>query len=270
MRLSRRHVLASGLALTAGPVRALDPGRASGRYVDERLTLAPMRAVALLQDNAEGLLERPSQLRVLVSETIVEVAALYGLAFPPVRALARRGAVRGLLLEFDPVDRTALRMTVLAKPEDPQAFLATVSLSNSDTLWRRLEVAPTRVVGELASRDGLTLEFSAPIFTDPVEADLKGAAVRASEPVKVLVARAEALGRGDLAAARALSTKDAAENFAALPPDVLRMVRDEAPTMLRDFMAAQRVVIRRATAAVQVKEGWASLVRVGETWKVGE
>ena len=88
MRLSRRHVLASGLALTAGPVRALDPGRASGRYVDERLTLAPTRAVALLQDIAEGLLARPSQLRVLVSETAVEVAALYGLAFPPVRALS--------------------------------------------------------------------------------------------------------------------------------------------------------------------------------------
>jgi hypothetical protein len=270
MRVSRRHLLASGLALAASRAWALDPGRASGRYVDDALTLAPTRAVALLRDNAEGILEHGSELRVLVSEADVDIAALYGLIFPPIRALGRRGAVRGLLLEFDPADRTALQMTVLAKPDDPQAFLATISLSNSDTLWRRLEASPTRVIGELVPRDGLTLEFSAPIFTDPVQADLKGAAALASEPLGVLIARAEALRRGDFKAAQALSAPDAAASLANLPPEVLKMVMTEAPTMLRELKAAQRVVIRRATAAVQLKDGWASLVRIGEMWKVAD
>ena len=270
-RLSRRGLVASGLALGALPAWALDPGVAAGRYASDGLTLAPTHALALLQDNVEGALDHPSQLRVLLSDVEAPVEALYGLAFPPVRAMARRGALQGLLLEFDPGDPTRLLMTVLAKPNDPRAFLPTISLSNSGGLWRRLEVSATRVVGELHPRDdGLALGFSAPVFTDAVEADLTGPAVQASEPLKVLIARAEALGRGDLAAALALSTPDAAETLRALSPEVVKMAQAEVPNMLRELKAARRVVIRRATAAVDVGGGWANLRRSAGTWKVAD
>lgn len=270
MKASRRRVIAGGLALAATQAWALEPGVAIGAYQKDGLSLAPRRAVALLHDNVEGVLGHANLLRVLVSESEVDPAALYGLIFPPVRGLARRGAVRGLLLEFDPADRTALQVTVLAKPDDPQAFLTNISLSNSDTLWRSLEVGISRVAGELVPREGLALQFIAPIITDPVQADLKGAAALVCEPVKVLMARADALRRGDLTAIAALSTPEAAESIAALPPEILKMARAEAPSMQAELKSVRRVVIRRATAAVQLKDGWASLVKVDGMWKAAD
>lgn len=272
MTIGRRAVLAAGLAVTAGPVLAIDAGTASGRFRRDETEVSFKHSIALSLDNVEGMLDRPREMRVLLSDREVPASAILGLAFPPVWRMAKAGAVRGLLLSFDPADRTALNIVVLAPPE-PGFSLATLSISNSEGLWSRLEASPTRVVGELkpGAYDYMDLRFSAPVFNDAVQADLKGPAVQASEPVKALLARAEAIGRGDWAAARSLSTEAAAANFRDIPPEMLKQAKPMAAELTRRLKAARRVVIRRETAAVMVGEGeWASAALVNGVWKAAD
>jgi hypothetical protein len=129
------------------------------------------------------------------------------------------------------------------------------------------------VAGELKPDDDgqLAASFSAPVFTDPVQSDVKGPAAAASEPVKVLVARAEALAKGDLATAYGLSTEASAAQLKALPPAVMKQASAQVPLMLKDLKTAKRVVIRRETAAVQGAHGdWYSLELVGGSWKAAD
>jgi hypothetical protein len=268
----RRTLLAAGAALAAArPAFAIDPGKASGRYNDDGVDFKVTHAIALAVDNAEGFSDEQG-LRVLLSDREVPLSAICGLAFPPVWSMAREGKLEGLLLKFDPADRTALVATILTKPE-PGYSMATTTVSNSEGLWSRLEVNPTRVVGELKNEASsrMVFEFSAPIFTNAIEADLKGPAAAASEPVKVLLARAEALSRRDFKAAAALSTPDAARNLDAIPPEVLKDIAKLTAHMTRQLKAPKRVVIRRETAAVMMGQGeWASVVKVDGVWKASD
>jgi hypothetical protein len=261
------------LAMWAGPALALDPGTSAGRYERDGVRIDFSHAIALSQDNAEGMLDHPNQMRVLLSDKEIPAAALEGLAFPPVRAMARAGEIRGLLLEFDPADRTTLQVSVLAKPEDPNAFLPNLSLSNSEGLWKRLEANPTQVTGEYKPDDdnGLAFSFSAPVFTNAVTADLKGAEAQKSDQVRVLVARAEAIGRGDLPATLALTAKSAQGELRGLPPGAFKQAAAEMPGLIKALKSAKRVVVRRETAAVMVEEGsWSSLVLEDGAWKVAD
>lgn len=265
--------LALGLAFAVGPALALDAGTSSGKFDREGVKLPFTHAVAFQQENLEGVMDHPKVLRVLLTDKEVPPAALHGLIFPPVRAMARAGAVRGVLLEFDPADRNRVEVTILARPDDPNAFLPNLSLSNSEGLWKRLDISDTRVAGELKPDDDgqLAATFSAPVFTDPVQSDLKGPAAAASEPVKVLVARAEALAKGDTAAALGLSTDESAAQLKALPPAVMKQAAAQVPAMLKELKAPKRVVIRRETAAVQGAHGdWFSLELVNGAWKAAD
>lgn len=271
--IPRRTLLAAGAAFaTARPAFAIDAGKAQGRYNDEGVDFKLTHAIALAVDNAEGFLDSETGLRVLLSDREVPVSALCGLAFPPVWGMARDGRLEGLLLKFDPADRTALLATILTKPELGFS-LATTTVSNSEGLWQRLEANPTRVVGELKAdaSSRMVFEFSAPVFTNAVEADLRGPAAAASEPVKVLLARAEALGRRDLDAAIALSTPDSAANLRAAPPELMNDAPKFAGPLARALKASRRVVIRRETAAVMMGPGeWASVAKVDGVWKAAD
>ena len=268
----RRTLLAAGAALLAPPAFAIDPGKAIGRYNDDGVDFKVTHALALAVDNAEGFGDSDQGLRVLLSDREVPLSAICGLAFPPVWGMARDGRLEGLLLKFDPADKTALVATILTKPE-PGYSLATTTISNSEGLWSRLEAGPTRVAGELKAdaSERMIFEFSAPVFTNAIEADLKGAAAAASEPVKVLLARAEALSRRDFKAAAALSTEDAAKGFDTIPPEVLKEITKLTAEMTRRLRNPKRVVIRRETAAVMLGEGeWASVVKVDGVWKASD
>lgn len=267
--LDRRALLAAGFALTATPAFAIDAGTAWGRYKDDEIDVSFSHAIALEMDNTEGLLDSPKELRVLLTDRELPASVLYGQAFPPVWYLAREGQTRGLLLTFDPARRDGMVMTVLAKPE-PGYSLANISLSNSEGLWSRLEISPTRVVGELKpeASEKAQLRFSAPVFTNPVEADLKGPAAAASEPVKVLIARAEAISKGDMAAAAALSTEASAARMTDVPPEFRKMLAKELPKLIARLKTVRRVVIRRETAVVMLGPGeYASVTKVGGVWK---
>jgi hypothetical protein len=266
----RRTLLATGLAAAAArPALALDPGRATGRYNGDGADFRVSHAIALEMDNIEGFPDKARGYRVLLSDREVPLPAICGLAFPPVWRMARRGQLSGLLLRVDPADRKSLVATVLTQRDDGYSP-PTITMSNTERLWNRLEVGGDRIVGELAPDidSRMVFEFSAPVFSNPVEADLRGAQALASEPVRVLLARAEALGRRDLAAAAALSTADAAAELAEAPPELLKMAPQLSAQLVRDLRRAQRVVIRRETAAVMLgPDAWASLAKVDGAWK---
>jgi hypothetical protein len=265
--------LAGLVLLCAGSAHALGLGGASGRYAHENVRIEVSHAIALMQDNPEGLLDHGPQLRVLLSDRDVPIQALYGIAFPPVRAMARQGALRGLLLEFNPADRTSLQVTVLAKPDDPTEFAPNLSLSDSNGLWRRLTVDATHVEGDFQSSDNpdLVFSFSAPVTTDPVVADLKGPAALASEQVRVLTARAQALGRGDLPGALALTSRQAADQLRAIPPAALKQASASMPELIKALKGVKRVVVRKASAVVIMPDGnFSSLVFEEGAWKAAD
>ncbi|MBS0362829.1 MAG: hypothetical protein JSR98_15745 [Proteobacteria bacterium] len=265
----RAAAFAAVLALVAGPALALDPGVASGTFKGDAGTIELRHAVALSQDNAEGLLDDGPQVRLVLSQEEVPPEALYGVVFPPVTGLARKQAVHGIMLEFAPKAPTQMHMVILAKPDDPQATLTNGSLSNSEGLFKRFQVSGGRVSGAYES-DGMTFTFDAPLATDPVQADLKGPAAAASEPVKALIARAEAIVRGDLAGALAVSAESS--NLRNVPPDQFKQAAPMGREMLKQLKVTKRVVIREHTAVVFGAEhgSFSTLVREGGAWKVAD
>jgi hypothetical protein len=269
--IARRALIAAGLALTAGRAFALDPGVVTGRYKDDDNDIVLTHAIALDVDNTEGLLDRPRELRVLLSDREIPIAALYGQAFPPVWFMATKGQVRGVLLAFDPADRSKLLMTLLAPPE-PGYSLATTTISY-EGLWSRLEVNPTRMAGELNpdAIEHLTARFSAPVFTNAVVADLKGPAAAASEPVQAVMARAQAIARGDMAAAAALSTASSAARLQDFPPETMALARKELPKLIARLKTVKRVVVRRETAVILLgPHEFVSVSREGGVWKAAD
>lgn len=243
---------------------------AKGGYGGDDGRFDVKHSVALAMDGAEGFGGKDKvRMRLVLSEQEVPPSALTGLAFPPIWTQGRTGKVKGFLLEFDPADQTNVVITVLAQPE-PGYSLTTRTLSNSEGVWKTLNASPTRISGELKDdlNDDMRFSFSAPVFTNAVVANLTGPAAAASEPVKVLVARAQALQKGDIPTVLSLSTEGAVESFGKLDPEMLKMIRRELPGMIQKLKAPRRVVIRRETAAVQLdKDSWASAVLVNGVWK---
>jgi hypothetical protein len=269
--IARRAVLAAGLTLAAAPAFAIDPGTASGHFNRDGVKIEFRHAIALSQDNTEGLLDGGPQIRLVLSDVEVPVAALYGVVFPPVIGMARKETVHGVILEFGPKDPTAMHVTVLARPEDPQSSLTNVSLSNSNGVFKRLEASPTRVVGDYDGGEDsdFKFSFSAPVFTDPVKADLRGPDAQKSEQIRVLIARAEAIGRGDLPAALALSSQGS--GLRGVPPEMLKEAAKAMPQLVKELKGVKRVVVREQTAvALQGDGSWSSLILEGGAWKVAD
>jgi hypothetical protein len=268
----RRLVLAGGLAFVAGPAFAIDPGVASGGYKDDETDVAFTHAIALERDNTEGLMDHARVYRVALTDREVPVSALYGQAFPPIWHMATRGQVKGVLIKIDPDDRTAIVVTVLAPPE-PGYSLANITISNSEGLWARLDASATRINGDLKpeASEKLTVHFSAPVFNDRVVADLKGPAAAAAEPTKAILARAEAIVRGDMAAALALSTEASGARLRELPPEAAPMIRRELPKLVARLKSARRVVVREQTAVIFLGPNeYATAVRQDGVWKVAD
>jgi hypothetical protein len=164
-----------------------------------------------------------------------------------------------------------MHVTVLAKPEDPGNSLTNVSLSNSQGVFKRLDVNATRIGGDYDGGEDsdFKFSFSAPVFTDAVQADLRGADAQKSEQLRVLIARAEAIGRGDLPAALALSSQGS--DLRGVPPDVLKQVAGQMPSLIKELKGVKRVVVRRQTAvALQGEGSWSSLVLEDGVWKVAD
>jgi hypothetical protein len=172
------------------PALAIDPGRVRGSLQVNGQAITLTQAYAHLHDNAEGLLDRPRELRLLLSDREVPQAALAGLPPLPVANLARDGQVQGLLLKLDPHDPRRLELALLfSSPQLPSRLLILSSKSYIRTYPAsprqkkgRGRGARTSVAGPDSGASTATLElhlssqrlggtFECPAESFPVSAD---------------------------------------------------------------------------------------------------
>ncbi|GAO38218.1 hypothetical protein SCH01S_10_00280 [Sphingomonas changbaiensis NBRC 104936] len=255
--------LAALLVLIAAPAAALDSGTASGRYTRDGFSVAFAHAVALSCDNAEGLLDA-SGIRVLLSDVEVPVDAILGPVEPLAQTMAHGGKLRGVILEFDPADRTVLHAQVL----DGGEAVTSLNLADTEGVWKALTIANGRIRGALAGEE-LTAEFDAPIATDPVVEELKGTAATASPFAKLIQTQAAELQAGDFAAMKAILTDRRWAVIDKLPPEARTAARAQAAELRANAAAIDRILIRRTTAtALHGKDIMGLFRREGGTWKL--
>lgn len=154
---------------------AIDPGTAQGSLQVDGVTIPLRYAFAHLHDNAEKLLHRSKELRILLADREVPQEALAGIAFLPLMRMAQEGRVRGVLLQLDADQLERGVLTVLHPSINPA----------QPVVVQKIALAHNRVIGEI--QYGERLRFSAPLFSEhPITADLKGQAAIESPQARVL------------------------------------------------------------------------------------
>jgi hypothetical protein len=286
MNMSWFLLLLCSLATPFHQALAIDPGMAQGSLEVNQDTIALTHGYAQIHDNAEGLLDRPKELRILLTDREVSQDTLCGIVFLPVEQLAKEGRVRGLLLQLDPKDHHKLLVTLLYPPTSPGASLMTQTLSTSGQKPPiDLKMSSNRVGGEIQHTDEsessfgdlpklvYSVRFSAPLFHEPaITADLKGKAAQDSPQVRLLREKAKALAKGDFEAVRRLSSERANQTTAAFlaqaGPEVKAFAKEAAAEMEQSLKNVQRVVVRGERAVVILaKKQWSNLVREAGEWK---
>ena len=273
---------------SASGASGIDPGTAKGtlRVGDETITLT--HAYAHVHDNAEGVLDAPRHMRILVVDREMKPDVLHGLVFLPVMTLAREGKVRGLLLTFRPDDLTHVQVTVLAPPAGPMAMLVTQSRMDSGGVVKNFKLGDQRVVGAIEETEArpspmsdappitYATTFSAPIFNEPkVTEDLKGPAAKNSPQLKVLRASADALKKADFDAVRKTLTPGASAQLDGMiaqgGEQVAGFARQAGADMAKSVETVQRIVVRGTRAvAIFRDKSFRNLERIGTEWKVAE
>lgn len=265
---------------------AIDPGTAHGSLQVNQEIIALTQGYAHLHDNAEGLLDRPKELRILLTDREVPLESLRGIAFLPVHDLAKQGQVRGLLIRLDPKDHSGVLVTLLYPPANSRETFLTQTIGTSgQKLPIKLKISDTRVGGEIhypaeGERDPMGLpklnyavKFSAPLFHElAVTADLKGKAALGSPQARLLREKARALANGDFEALHRLSTERAnrrTQVFLAEAGSEAKFFAEKAAADLeRSIKLIRRVVVRGERAVVICsKTQWSNFVQEGSEWK---
>lgn len=264
---------------------AIDPGRVQGSLQVNGQALALTHAYAHLHDDAEGLLARPQELRLLLVDREVPQESLDGIVFLPVKQMAREGKVRGLLLKLDPRDLQHLEVTLLAPPAAPGETLMTQTISTTGTKPPlELKISSQRVDGAIEQHEArqspgelpqldYALRFSAPLFREPpVTAILKGQAAQNSPQMRVLQEKIRALEQGDFASLERLDTAQAYRQTRAFLPQAdqeARAVARRAASEMQQLKRHLERVVVRGDHAVVIFAGkqWQNFVRVRGEWK---
>ncbi|MGV8079741.1 MAG: hypothetical protein AB2L22_06755 [Syntrophales bacterium] len=269
---------------------AIDEGTAQGTLVvdDEKIELT--HSYVHVHDNAEGLLDRPKELRIVLSDRKLPHESLRGIVFLPVETMAREDRVRGLIMKLDPADRSKVVVTLLRQPSRPGVSLMTLTLgATGRPLFKRLDMSTLRVSGEVEhadARDGggqdlprlsYAAKFSAPLFRElPVTANLKGKAAQSSSQAKTYREKISALKKGDFAAVKRLSSESANRRDAAMLSQMDEQARKafaaEAAADMEPSLKRIRQVVVRGESAVMIfsDRRWATFVREGGQWKSGD
>jgi hypothetical protein len=281
-------LLIAFLAIPIGAARAIDPGTAQGVLRAGADQIALTHSFALLHDNAEKLLDRPAELRIVLADRDIPQDSLTGIAFLRVAEMAREGQLRGLLLQLDPDQRGLIVVTVLNRLADPRQSLMTQTLgATGQKVMKRLTIANNRVSGEIEhaeSRAGTpelpqisyAVRFSAPLFHEPrVTADLQGKAAQDSPQARLLREKARALAKGDFDAVRKISTQRAnTRNDAFLAQAGAQgeaFAKEAGAEMEKSFRKLKRVVVRGERAVAIFGEGeWMNFAREGGAWRVDD
>ena len=245
-----------------------EPGTSSGRYQDDDRKIVFSHALVLRQDDAEKVRDDGPGYRVLLSAEAIDPLALEGAVFPPVYALARADKLHGVLLDFDPAKPGDLHVSVLDKASAENGGVS-ITLSNSEGLWKKLGVAGGRMTGELKDRDDMAFRFDAPIQEDPVKESLRGAAAKSNPLVLMLGRRYEALARGDFAGADADASQARRDETSTASEELRATARQFAPAMLADVRKIDRLIIRTNIATALSPDGTAhGFVRENGAWKI--
>ena len=269
---------------------AIDPGTATGTLTVGADSVKLVFSHAHLHDNAEGWLDRPKEMRILLADREVPETSLAGLnVFMTLSEMVRQGKIRGVLLRLDPAKPNAIVATVLYPPKNPQQALANETLSYSNkSPFDKLQISAVRVGGAIAHHtDGnadfdwptvdYTADFSAPLFNEPaVTASLTGKQALDSVQVKAVLAKAKALAKGDLKVAQQYSTRRSNLQTEALTAqlgdEAVKMAKQMGAEMEKELKQGQvRLVVRGSTAALILgKKGTSmySIVLEGDSWKV--
>jgi hypothetical protein len=265
------------------PESVNDPGVSKGSLRVNGKAITLRHAYARLHDNAEGVLDKTERFRVLFTDREVPPNALYGIAFLPVMELAKQGQVQGLLFEMAPDDPNNVVMTLLIPPSGPGRFLIRQMINSAeDDLFKDWSLTDRRVTGAI-ERSGerepklsdfpavsYSVQFDAPVVNEPqVTADLKGRAAQDSPQARLLSAKADALAKGDFAAAEKLFTERAyRQNGSFFTDSKAESLAKQAAELKKSVKKIQRVVERgdRAVAILPGKQ-WFSFVREGGEWK---
>jgi hypothetical protein len=184
-----------------------------------------------------------------------------------------------LLIQMNPADPNNISIVLLEKPTQPGASLTTLTMSRTgQKLFKEWRLKENRITGALDDANSLpsaafSLRFDAPIAKEPpVSADHNGAAALQCPQVAALRAKIDAVGRGDLAAIRAVSSKRANRRLDRLPPEALQQLKSMGKQMAAEQRKAlanvQRVIVRgnRATVILNKNES-ATVVKEDGKWK---
>lgn len=274
------------LLMPAFPAFAIDPGTAKGTVMVNGKQIVLKHAYAQLHDNAEGLLDFPKELRIVLADRDIPQESLRGIAFLPVTQLAREGKVRGILIRLNPADRKRMHVTLLQQPETAGMSLMTLTLNDtSKDLIKNFNLGGNRVSGAVEHADNgasdpgeiqrLSYEatYSAPLFHElPVTADLKGVAAQKSPQVAVLKKKAAALGASGFSAAREFMSVRAQRHadafLAQAGPEEAKISKEMVAEMEASIAKVDRVVVRGDTAvALSGKGTWFVFVKEAGEWK---
>jgi hypothetical protein len=269
---------------------AIDEGTAQGALAinDEKIALT--HAYAHFHDNAERLLDRPKELRIVLSDREVPYESLRGIVFLPVEDMARENRVRGLLIKLDPSDQNKVVVTLLTQPSKPGLSLMTLTLSvTGQKLFKKLLLSNVRVTGEMEHADTqegggqdlpkltYAVKFSAPLFRElPVTATFKGKAAQNSPQAKAYREKINALKKGDFEAVQRLSSERANRRDAAMLAQMDDQTKkafaaEAAADMEQSLKLINRVVVRRESAVIIFSEKqWAPFVHEGGQWKTDD
>ena len=277
------------ISLGFQPAFAIDPGTVDGSFQinDEMISLR--HAYAQLHDNAEGLLDTPKELRLLLCDREVMQNVLTGIAFLPVERMAREGLVQGLLLRFDPADLNSATVTILTRTTGPQQSLPTQTLSSTPgKIIEGFKIMNNRVGGRIDYRDkeqpsfeeipklNYSLRFSAPLFHEPaITTEFKGKTAGESPQANVCREKARALAKGDWAAVKRLSTEYAGRQLDLLlmqaGKDADSLLKPLAAEMEQSLKQVERVVVRRDRAVMILQnKQWLNFVQEGGVWKADD
>jgi hypothetical protein len=265
---------------------AIEPGIAKGSLKVNEKNITLRHAYAHLHDNAEGVLDDAEKFRVLFTDREVPPNALDGIAFLPVMDLARQGQVQGLLFEMDPEDSNNAMMTLLLPPSGPGRLLIRQSINvTGGDLFKDWKLTAQRVAGAIERRGerepgladfpaiSFSVQFDAPVFNEPkITADLKGRAAKDSPQARLLSDKADALAKGDFAAAQKACTERANrwnQSFLGSNAEAKSdSLAKKAGEMKKSLQKIQRVVERgdRAVVILPGKQSF-SFVREGGEWK---
>lgn len=267
-------------------VRAIDPGKAQGILKIGDGTIELKEAYAHFHDNAEGLLDRPKEMRIVVCDREIPQESLRGIAFLPVETLAKEGKVVGLLLQFDPSDQSKMVVTVLRTPSQQGASLITLSLADmGQKLFKKLAISQTRLDGEVEYSEkgnpgseylpgiSYSVKFTAPVFNElPVTADLKGKAAQDSPQAKIAREKMNAMKKGDFEAVKRLSTERSKHQtdllLAQMGSKAPSIAKEIAGEMEQSLKKIERVVVRDSTAVmIYSDKAWSHFALEDGQWK---